>query len=143
MKHTELPWSVGQMLSGQHSIDCVDYRLAVLHRVTEFGENDISFDNAAFIVKAVNNHYQLIETIKNITLREKVATVIIDSFIAMKNNEMFALVVEKDYFSEDNSGGLKAYDDILEVLEKKVSIEQKSVKRDQKFITFHAAINQS
>lgn len=65
-----------------------------------------------------------IETIKNITITEQVATVIMDSFIAMNNNEIFSLVVEKDYFDETGSS-LKNYDDILEILDKKVSIEQK------------------
>lgn len=65
-----------------------------------------------------------IETIKNITITEQVATVIMDSFIAANNNEMFALVVDQDYFDEGGSG-LKKFDDIIKILESKVSIEQK------------------
>ncbi|MBK7978855.1 MAG: hypothetical protein IPK06_02350 [Ignavibacteriae bacterium] len=47
-----------------------------------------------------------------------------DSFITSKNNEMFSLVVDKNYFS-DKKKGLKSYDNILKVLEDKVSVEQK------------------
>ncbi|MCB0752647.1 MAG: hypothetical protein KDC52_14340, partial [Ignavibacteriae bacterium] len=65
-----------------------------------------------------------IETIKNITITERVASEIMDSFIVQNNNEMFSLVVSKDYFGEDKKG-LKSYDDILKILEQKVSIEQK------------------
>ncbi len=65
-----------------------------------------------------------IETIKNITITEQVATEIMDSFITSKNNEMFSLVVDKNYFS-DKKKGLKSYDNILKVLEDKVSVEQK------------------
>ena len=65
-----------------------------------------------------------IETIKNITITEQVATEIMDSFIVSNNNEMFSLIVDKDYFDEGRNG-LKEYDDIIKVLEKKVSIEQK------------------
>lgn len=65
-----------------------------------------------------------IETIKNITITEQVATEIMDSFITSKNNEMFSLVVDKDYFGEKKKG-LKTYDDILKILEDKVSVEQK------------------
>jgi polysaccharide biosynthesis transport protein len=65
-----------------------------------------------------------IETIKNITITEQVATVIMDSFIALNNNEMFALIVDNEYF-DDTQKGLKNYDNILKILETKVSIEQK------------------
>ncbi len=65
-----------------------------------------------------------IETIKNITITEQVASVIMDSFIVSDNNEMFSLILDKDYFDEGGSG-LKEYDDILELLKKKVTIEQK------------------
>ncbi len=65
-----------------------------------------------------------IETIKNITITERVASEIMDSFIVQNNSEMFSLVVSKDYFGEDKKG-IKSYDDILKVLEQKVSIEQK------------------
>jgi len=65
-----------------------------------------------------------IETIKNITITEQVANTIMDSFMALDNNEMFSLLVEKDYFEKD-SQGLKNYDGILKILENKVSVEQK------------------
>ncbi|PID59011.1 MAG: hypothetical protein CR986_07350 [Ignavibacteriae bacterium] len=65
-----------------------------------------------------------IETIKNITITEKVAREITDSFIAINNNEMFSLIVNKNYF-EDGSSGLKEFDAIIKVLENKVSVEQK------------------
>ncbi|MBK7107086.1 MAG: polysaccharide biosynthesis tyrosine autokinase [Ignavibacteriae bacterium] len=65
-----------------------------------------------------------IETIKNITITEQVATEIMDSFITSDNNEMFSLVVDKDYFGEKKKG-LKSYDDILKILSSKVSVEQK------------------
>ncbi len=65
-----------------------------------------------------------IETIKNITITEQVATVIMDSFIALNNNDMFSLVVSNDYFDEGGKS-LKSYDDILKILQSKVSIEQK------------------
>ncbi|MFZ1290126.1 MAG: polysaccharide biosynthesis tyrosine autokinase [Melioribacteraceae bacterium] len=65
-----------------------------------------------------------IETIKNITITEQVATEIMDSFITSNDNEMFSLVVDKDYFG-DKKKGLKSYDDILKILESKVSVEQK------------------
>ncbi len=65
-----------------------------------------------------------IETIKNITITELVANVVMDSFITMNNSEMFSLLLDKEYFDE-NSGGLKDFDDILKVLQSKVSIEQK------------------
>ena len=45
-----------------------------------------------------------IETIKNITITEQVATVIMDSFIAINNSEMFSLVLDKDYFNEGKNG---------------------------------------
>ncbi len=65
-----------------------------------------------------------IETIKNISITELVATEIMDSFIAINSNEMFSLVIDKEYFGEE-SKGLKSYDDILKILERRVSIEQK------------------
>ena len=65
-----------------------------------------------------------IETIKNITITEQVATVIMDSFITANNSEMFSLIVDNDYFDEGRAG-LKDYDAILKVLSGKVSIEQK------------------
>jgi len=65
-----------------------------------------------------------IETIKNITITEQVATEIMDSFIVADKNEMFALIVNKEYFDEGQKG-LKDYDDIIKVLESRVSIEQK------------------
>ena len=65
-----------------------------------------------------------IETIKNITITEQVATVIMDSFITMNNSEMFSLVLDKDYFDEGKNG-LKDYDAILKVLSSKVTVEQK------------------
>ncbi len=66
-----------------------------------------------------------IETIKNITITEQVATVIMDSFIAMQIIvKCFHLILDKDYFDEGKSG-LKDYDAILKVLSSKVSIEQK------------------
>ncbi|MCP5061878.1 MAG: polysaccharide biosynthesis tyrosine autokinase [Ignavibacteriae bacterium] len=66
-----------------------------------------------------------IETIKNITLREQVATVMIDSFTLGKNKDIYSLILSKDYFESKNQGKLKSYEDILGLLEKKVSIEQK------------------
>ena len=45
MKHTGLPWSVGQMLSGQPAIDCEDYHLAAVHRIAEYGEADKGYDS--------------------------------------------------------------------------------------------------
>lgn len=65
-----------------------------------------------------------IETIKNITITEQVATEIMDSFIVADNNEMFSLIIDKDYFDKGRNG-LKDYDDIIKILESKVSIEQK------------------
>lgn len=65
-----------------------------------------------------------IETIKNITITEQVATEIMDSFIVANNNEMFSLIVDKDYFDKGRNG-LKEYDNIIKILENKVSIEQK------------------
>jgi tyrosine-protein kinase Etk/Wzc len=47
-----------------------------------------------------------------------------DSFIVSNNNEMFSLIVDNDYF-EQGRNGLMEYDNIIKVLEKKVSIEQK------------------
>lgn len=65
-----------------------------------------------------------IETIKNITITEQVATVIMDSFLSMNNNEMFSLIIDNEYFEEAGSG-LKEYDNILKILESKVTIAQK------------------
>ncbi len=66
-----------------------------------------------------------IETIKNITIREKVATVIVDSFAVGMNKDLYSLILNKDYFDSKDQSKLKSYDDIVELLEKKVSIEQK------------------
>jgi len=65
-----------------------------------------------------------IETIKNITITEQVATVMMDSFIAKNNNEIFSLLVNQDYF-DGGSNALKNFDDILTILDSRVSIEQK------------------
>ena len=65
-----------------------------------------------------------IETIKNITITEQVATEIMDSFIVADNNEMFSLIIDKDYFDQGRNG-LKDYDNIIKILENRVSIEQK------------------
>ncbi len=47
-----------------------------------------------------------------------------DSFIVADNNEMFSLIIDKDYFDKGRNG-LKEYDNIIKILESKVSIEQK------------------
>lgn len=65
-----------------------------------------------------------IETIKNITITEQVASVMMDSFI-VNNNENFSLLINKDYFDNEGEKGLKNFDDIIRVLESKVSVEQK------------------
>ena len=66
-----------------------------------------------------------IETIKNITIREQVATEIMDSFMNTKNHDMFSLVIDKGYFDSENNVKMKSFDDLLKTLEKKVSVEQK------------------
>ena len=65
-----------------------------------------------------------IETMKNITIREQVARVIIDSFKAMGQKDKFSLLLSNDYFSDQNDS-LKSIYDIENLLEKKVDIEQK------------------
>ena len=66
-----------------------------------------------------------IETIKNITIREQVATEIIDSFMNAKNHDMFSLVLDKGYFESEKNVKMKSFDDLVKMLEKKVSVEQK------------------
>ncbi len=66
-----------------------------------------------------------IETIKNITIRERVATEIIDSFMTSKNHDMFSLVLDKGYFESESKVKIKSFDEIVKMLEKKVSVEQK------------------
>jgi len=66
-----------------------------------------------------------IETIKNIAIREQVATEIIDSFSNAKNHDMFSLVLDKGYFESEKNAKIKSFDQILKMLEKKVSVEQK------------------
>lgn len=65
-----------------------------------------------------------IETINNITIREQVADVIIDSFVTSSNHEIFSLVVSSDIF-DDKKASLKSQEGILQVLENKVNVEQK------------------
>ena len=66
-----------------------------------------------------------IETIKNITIREQVATEIIDSFMNTKNHDMYSLVLDKGYFESEKNVKMKSFDDLVKMLEKKVSVEQK------------------
>jgi len=68
MKHTELPWHVS--LGNNNYVwakDCIIAKCnpeqAEMYREKSIKEDEA---NAAFIVKAVNNHYQLIETLQNI-----------------------------------------------------------------------------
>ncbi len=63
MKHTKLPWHRG----GRNYTDCGAQYEAIMepNGVDEVvGENSLSAEDAAFIVKAVNNHYQLLEIAK-------------------------------------------------------------------------------
>ncbi len=66
MSHTKLPWSVGHSISGVVTIDDKNNHLMQALKNPEFGSNDLSEANAAFIVKAVNNHENLLDALKDI-----------------------------------------------------------------------------
>lgn len=62
MKHTELPWrDDGAEIVGVKQQDIIAY---IAEGFDAIGESEA---NAAFIVKAVNNHYQLLEALGKIS----------------------------------------------------------------------------
>ncbi len=65
-----------------------------------------------------------IETMKNITIREQVARVILDTFKAVGHKDKFAMIFKRNYFSDDNDS-LKSVYEIADMLEDVVNIEQK------------------
>lgn len=64
-----------------------------------------------------------IEILKSYKLREKITQALIDSFKIAKNKNLFSLIVEKS--STDKIPFLLPKEEIIELLDKKVSIEQK------------------
>ena len=65
MKHSKLPWHRG----GRYYTDCGAKYEAIMepNGIDEVvGENSISAEDAAFIVKAVNNHYKLLSALKDL-----------------------------------------------------------------------------
>ncbi len=69
-----------------------------------------------------------IETIKNITIREQVAKVIIDSFKTIAQTDKFDLILnhKNDLFGEDEVSGIKSDQAIAALLSKNVEITQKN-----------------
>jgi len=65
-----------------------------------------------------------IETMKNITIREQVARVILDTFKAAGHKDKFAMIFKSNYFSSDKDS-IKTVYEIADMLEDIVSIEQK------------------
>ncbi len=65
-----------------------------------------------------------IETMKNITIREQVARVILDSFKTAGHKDKFAMIFKRNYFSDENDS-LKSIYEIADMLEDIINIEQK------------------
>ncbi len=65
-----------------------------------------------------------IETMKNITIREQVARVILDSFKTIGHKDKFAMIFKRNYFSDEDDS-LKSVYEIADMLEDIVNIEQK------------------
>ena len=60
MKHSELPWKV----SGTNGVHCAKGPAVALLRHKDGSARHNAQENAAFIVKACNNHYKLLEALK-------------------------------------------------------------------------------
>ena len=66
MKHTKLPWYVDNQWDKRVDGYAIKSYSDVIGWTAYLGGTTLPKENAAFIVKAVNNHYQLVETLENI-----------------------------------------------------------------------------
>ena len=84
MKHSELPWYLGQP---------TEEGLSVVDNGQVYGMHPIEaeFYDAAFIVKAVNNHYQLLEALEKIVRQTED---MIPPFRAMGADQMMKIARE-------------------------------------------------
>lgn len=105
------------------------YRSATTLKISKTQGNILADPLAGEFGRSSNDFFiaNEIETISNITIREQVAQVVIDSFKTLSNTDDFDLIVmdDGDLFN-DNSKSVKPYRSIAGMLTKSVEITQKN-----------------